>query len=359
MPERVRVGMIGTSWWAEGYHLPILQTHPRAEVAALCGRNRERAVTIAAKFGVPSVYTDYREMYDKARLDAVVIAGPDDLHYIMAMDAIERGLHVVGEKPLATTAVQAEEMYRRAEAAKVKHMVNFTLRWLPTHQLLHELIRDGYLGQVYHIEFTHLAGGQRSGKYAWRFDPRYGGGSLGDLGSHSIDQARHLVGEITRVSAHLAAPVPLTNPDGVTMTAANQTAMVLLEFANGAEGVIHVSGLANVGKRGAVQRYRLDGSGGALESEIDLAGIGAVWGARQGESDLAVLPIPEHIQRVAGKRDAPAHLFPQSTAGYQFVEAILKDTPLTPSFYDGWKAQQVIEAAIEAAKTGKWVDVGE
>ncbi|HEX5416448.1 MAG TPA: Gfo/Idh/MocA family oxidoreductase [Chloroflexota bacterium] len=358
MPERVRVGMIGTSWWAEGYHLPILQTHPRAEVAAVCGRNRERAEAIAAKFGIPAVYTDYRAMYERAGLDAVVIAGPDDLHYQMAMDAIERGLHVVGEKPLATTAVQAEAMYRRAEAAKVKHLVNFTLRWLPTHQFLHELIQGGYLGQIYHVEMTHLSGGQRSGKYAWRFDPRYGGGSLGDLGSHSIDQARFLVGEITRVAAHLAAPVPLTAPDGATLTAANQTAMVLLQFENGAEGVIHVSGLANVGNRGAVQRYRLDGAGGVLESEIDLAGVAEVHGTRQGESRPSRLPIPEHIREAAGKRDAPAHLFPQSTADYQFVEAILRDLPLTPSFYDGWKAQQVIEAAFEAAKSGKWVDVG-
>ena len=134
--------------------------------------------------------------------------------------------------------------------------------------------------------------------------------------------------------------------------------MVLLEFANGAEGLLHVSGLANVGKRGAVQRYRLDGAGGALESEIDLAGVAEVRGQRQGESALATLPIPEHIRRAAGTRDAPAHLFPQSTADYDFVEAILRDTPLAPSFYDGWKAQQVIEAAIEAAKSGTWVKLG-
>jgi len=359
MPERVRVGMIGTSWWAEGYHLPILQTHPGAEIVAVCGRSRERAEAIAGQFHIPSLYTDYREMYEKAELDAVVIAGPDDLHYPMTMAALDRGLHVICEKPLATAATGAEEMYRRAEAAKVKHMVNFTLRWLPTHQFLFQLIQEGFLGRIYHVNFRHLAGGQRSGRYAWRLDPRYGGGSLGDLGSHSIDQARWLVGEIARVSAHLAAPIPLTDPHGAPIASANQTAMVLLEFVNGAQGVIHVSGLANVGNRGAVQLYRLDGAGGALESEIDLAGVAEVRGARQGETSLATLPIPEQIQRAAGTRDAPAHLFPQSTADYQFVEAILKDKPLTPSFYDGWKTQQVIEAAVESANSGKWISVGD
>jgi predicted dehydrogenase len=303
------------------------------------------------------VFGDYREMYQKAGLDAVVIAGPDHLHYPMTLEALDRGLHVLCEKPLASSGVQAEEMYRRAEAAKVKHMVNFTLRWLPTHRFLHQLVRDGYVGRIYHVNFQHLAGGQRSGAYAWRFDPRYGGGSLGDLGSHSIDQARLLVGEIARVSAHLAGPVPLTTPEGSTITPTNQTAILLLEFADGAQGVIHVSGLANVGDRGAVQCYRLDGAAGSLESEIDLAGTAEVRGARQGERRLSVLPIPEPILRAAGRREAPAHLFPQSTADNQFVEAIVRDLPVSPSFYDGWKAQAVIDAAVASARRGTWVAV--
>lgn len=357
MPRNVRLGVIGTSWWTEGYHLPILKTHPRAEVVALCGRNSGRAAALAAAFEIPSIYQDYREMYDRARLDAVVVAGPDDLHYAMTIDALDRGFHVLCEKPLAATASQAEAMYRRAETAKVKHMVNFTLRWLPTHQFLHELIQSGFLGQVYHVNFRHLAGGQRSGKYAWRFDPRFGGGSLGDLGSHSIDQARWLVGEIARISAHLTGPVPLTTPEGVVIAPANQSAMLLLAFANGAQGVIHVSGLANVGRRGAVQLYRLDGAAGTLESEIDLAGVAEVRGSRSGENGLSVLPIPEHLLEVAGSRQAPAHLFPQSTADYHFVETILRDIPPAPSFYDGWKAQAIIDAALESARSGSWAVV--
>ena len=60
MKQSVRVGMIGTSWWADAMHLPSLASHDGAEIAAICGRNRERADEMAGKYGIPQVFTDYR-----------------------------------------------------------------------------------------------------------------------------------------------------------------------------------------------------------------------------------------------------------------------------------------------------------
>src|SRR5262245_45721189 len=114
MPEPVRIGVVGTSWWAELMYLPILKRHPQAQLVAVCGRNRERADQIAQQYNVAHAFSDYREMIEKAGLHALVISTPDDLHYPITMAALDAGLHVLCEKPLALDAVQARAMYERA-----------------------------------------------------------------------------------------------------------------------------------------------------------------------------------------------------------------------------------------------------
>ncbi|MEW6753925.1 MAG: Gfo/Idh/MocA family oxidoreductase [Candidatus Latescibacterota bacterium] len=202
MADRVRIGIIGSSWFADLCHLPNLKSHPQAVLAAICSRGRERAEEMARKYGIPAVYTDYREMIQKAGLDAVAVVTPDDTHYAMTTEALEAGLHVLCEKPLAPTAAEAKAMYEKAEAAGVKHMTFFTNRWHPHYRYLHELVEQGYVGRCFHAHILYMAGFSRGATaHAWRYDRRRANGVLGDLGSHMIDLARWLVGDITQVSA--------------------------------------------------------------------------------------------------------------------------------------------------------------
>jgi len=152
MSQPLRVGVVGTSWWADWMHLPSLKDHPHAQIAAICGRDRVRADEMAAKYDIPQVFTDYRAMIEQGHLQALIVAVPDDLHYAITMDALAAGLHVLCEKPLASNARQAREMYEKAEAAGVKHMVLFTYRWLPQYQYLRELTTQGYLGRCYQAD---------------------------------------------------------------------------------------------------------------------------------------------------------------------------------------------------------------
>ncbi|MDD9857603.1 MAG: Gfo/Idh/MocA family oxidoreductase, partial [Gammaproteobacteria bacterium] len=103
------IGLIGTSWWADSMYLPALAAHPRAAVAALCGRDRGRAERLAKRWDVARVYTDYRQMMRTGDLDAVVIASANDSHHPATMAALERGLHVLCEKPLALSVAEAAE----------------------------------------------------------------------------------------------------------------------------------------------------------------------------------------------------------------------------------------------------------
>src|SRR5215831_17136482 len=125
----VRVGIVGTSAWADAMYLPALKNHPQAEIAAICGRNPEKTQLFAARWDVPHFYTDYRAMIDAEELDAIVIATTNDTHHPITMAALDAGLHVLCEKPLALNAAQAREMAQKAKAVGVKTMVPFTYRY--------------------------------------------------------------------------------------------------------------------------------------------------------------------------------------------------------------------------------------
>jgi predicted dehydrogenase len=361
MTEKVRVGVIGTSWYADLAHLPRINSHPRAALAAICGRNRARAEEMAAKHGIPLVFTDYRDMIAKGDLDALIVSTPDDLHYPMTMDALDAGLHVLCEKPLALNATQAEEMYETAEAAGVKHMVCFTYRWTPAYRYLKQLIDEGYLGRCFHCRFSYLAGVTRPAPYRWTYDRRRGLGTLGNFGSHMIDLARWYVGDIARVSACLDAFVERPGPAGQPLDPANDAAFLVISFENGAQGVIELSTAAHVGNRGQEQHVRLYGPSGTLEADWSFT-EGEIRGARQGEDQWQALPVPDALWKGVDRTQPHfvrlTEAFTRQPIGDRlFIDAILEDRPAVPSFHDGLKAQQVIDAALRSHETGEWVSL--
>lgn len=356
MMERVRVGVIGTSGYAQVSHLPRIASHPQAELAAVCGRDRDRTTDVGKKYAIPQVYTDYRRMIEQGDLDAVVISTPDDLHYEMAMAALDAGLHVLCEKPLALNAEQAQEMFSKAEAAGVVHMVCFTYRWLPHYRYLRHLIDQGYVGRCYHCRLEYVGGHARQGHGGWRFDRQRASGVLGDLGSHMVDMARWCVGEIMRVSAHLG------NYAGGTDTgSASDAALLAVELEGGAQGVIQVSAVAHTGEQGQEQRVVLYGDAGTLQVYGSATGA-KVRGIRDGEERWQELPIPDELW--AGvNREQPfvpqvLELFYRQPVGdRQFVDAILSGTPVSPSFLDGLRVQEVLDGAIAAHEQRCWVPI--
>lgn len=361
MMQKVRVGLVSTSWWAETMFLPSLQSHSQAEVAAICGRNQARAGTIASRYGIPAVFADYRRMIEQASLDALIVAAPDDLHYAITMQALDAGLHVLCEKPLASNVQQAREMADAARAAGVKHMVMYTFRWMPPLQYVRDLITQGYLGRLYHCEFRYLLDYARKPEYAWRLDRKRANGLLGDIGSHLIDTARWLVGDFASVRAQLGYFSNRVGADGQSGTTANDAAFLLATFTNGAQGILQASGVAHLPGRAPQQQVRLYGADGSLEIDLPPFGPGAevmIRAARAEETQFQSLETPP----VYWEKADPAHpssVFTQNRAGARlFIDAILHDEPLAPNFDDGYKVQQVIDAAIESDQMGCAVTIG-
>jgi predicted dehydrogenase len=369
MAKTIRVGILGTSWWADAMHLPALAAHPQAEIVAIGGRNLQTAQAMAQRWNIPQVYTDWEALLAQSNIEALVVSTANDTHYPISMAALERGIHVLCEKPLALTYPQALHMAAYAEKKGLKTLVPFTYGYMPTTRYLKELIDGGYIGRPYHLNLRYYTGYARQGDYMWRFDQsKAGAGVLGDIASHFLYLADLLYGEITGVFALLGHQVerPALDSDGQPYEVAEDSCLLTLQFANGAQGSLHATAVCYEDTPfGQTHHGEFHGSGGTLYTFTDWDTVQEVKGAQVGEGRLHELPIPDHIWN--GARHDTVHntyrdLFrTQDWMTRQFISALANDqqTELHPSFRDGARIQRYIEAGLRSAAEKRWVGVNE
>ncbi len=188
MARKLRVGVIGTGFGSQ-VQLPAFRAHPRVEIVALASGQPGKAAAVAGRFGVPLAFDDYTALV-KADLDLVSITTPPDLHHPMTMAALARGRHVICEKPMALSAVQAGEMLQEAERRGVIHLIDHELRFNPTRRRIKSLIDEGFIGHPRHALFYSASGRADSTRpWTWWSDAARGGGILGAFGSHTVRPA--------------------------------------------------------------------------------------------------------------------------------------------------------------------------
>ena len=352
MGDKLRVGMIGTSWWADWMHLPSIASHPAAEWVAICGRSAEPAQKLADKYGIAAVYTDYRQLLAHEGLDAVVLATPDDTHFEIAMAALDRGLHLLCEKPLTNVLAEAEQMARKADAAGVRHMTLFSWRWAPVWAELKRQLDAGAIGRPLEARFAFLGNDAYSSDYRWRRDGARCNGALADFGAHMIDFTRWYLGEIASVGATIATHI---DRRGIEPRAVNDCATLDLVTTSGAHASLALNMAAHIGD----QLYRIDvdifGDKGSFEGQLALFGSeGGAWLRRCGAGQAAFETA--HQERFAvdfGERpDFFAPYVESSAGGRAFVDAILAGRPASPDLHDGVAAQRVIDAALRSHASG-------
>ena len=355
MSEKLRVGVVGTSWYAENFHILKFHELPNVELVALCGRNRARAEELAAKYAIPQVYTDFREMIAQAGLQALAVAAPDDLHAPITLAALEAGLHVLCEKPMALTAADAKAMVEKALQAGVKHMICHSSRWVPANVYVKQLLEEGYIGRCYQVDIREV--GDYGSDYMWRFDRQHALGILGDLGSHMIDLGLWYVGDIAQVAGTLSTFVDRRSPDGLHAATANDSASLLLRFKNGAQGMIQVGAVNQVGALAHQTTIVLAGSEGTMELRYHIfGGVVELRAIRKGEKEFQTLEVPPELLATAYQNPAlgPVNV---SSAARAFVDSVTFDRVEHPTFEDGYKIQQVIEAVLESDQKGTWVSI--
>jgi predicted dehydrogenase len=354
----LRIGLVGTSWWAEAMYLPALADHPHGRITAICGRNRENGDRVAAEWGIPQVFTDPEEMFDE--VDAVIVASSNASHHPITLAAINRGRHVLCEKPLGLDAQEADELAAAAQRAGLITMTPFTYRFMPMIRQLRHHLDDGYVGRPYHLAARYYTGFARDGEYSWRFDrDQAGSGVLGDLGSHWVDLALYLLGPIVEVGAITGSSVERApHPDGIDYDVCEDSALLTVRFASGAIGHLTVSAVCWVGTPfGQSHHVEIHGSDGTLEAVSDWDTVQEVRGSRSGElGPTRPLGRPPEIWdglRTTTVHDTYRDVFRSTEAMTRgWVTGIAEGRPVSPDLAHGALVQRIIDAAIASAADG-------
>lgn len=190
--SRLRFGVLGTANIARNQVHPAIQSSRQAELLAIASRDGARAREFARKSDIPKAYGSYEALLDDAEIEAVYIPLPNSMHHEWAIRAAEKGKHVLCEKPLAISVIQAREMQAAADANGVTLMEAFMYRFHPRTRKLLDLVERGTVGPVRMIRSAFTFKLQKADNI--RFFPELGGGSLFDLGSYCVDFSRRLAG---------------------------------------------------------------------------------------------------------------------------------------------------------------------
>ncbi|MFV0407454.1 MAG: Gfo/Idh/MocA family protein [Propioniciclava sp.] len=194
----IRLGIVGAGTWGET-HARIYQAHDAATVVAVCDRDGTRAQQMAAALGISSWYDDYDQMFTEAGLDAVAIVTPDFAHADIAVAAAGKGLHMLIEKPLATTVEDVHRITDAVAAAGVRAMVDLHNRFSPPFHTAHQNLVAGELGQLQNAYMRlNDAKWVATDMLPWAAQSSI----LWFLGSHSVDTLRWFFDdEVVRVYA--------------------------------------------------------------------------------------------------------------------------------------------------------------
>ena len=201
--NKLKVGIIGLGGICRGAHMPGYLKMDNVEIAAICDILPEKIDSFKKDFNMPDIpsFTDYGDLINFEGLDYVDICTPNYLHSIIAVEAMEKGLHVFCEKPDAVSVEEAEKMREAAEKYSRHLMVMRNNRYRATAKYLKQFIADGKMGEIY----CGRCGWQRRrgipGKGGWfTTKAQSGGGPLIDLGVHMIDLSIWLMGNPTPVA---------------------------------------------------------------------------------------------------------------------------------------------------------------
>jgi predicted dehydrogenase len=374
MNRVVNVALVGYAFMGRAHSnawrqvTPFFSPRLTPRLKVICGRNAAKVGDAARVLGWEESETDWRAVVARDDIDIVDVSTPGDSHAEIAIAAAKAGKAVICEKPLANSVPEARRMLAAVEKAGVVHMVCHNYRRVPAVMLAHQLIADGRIGEIRQFRGTYLQDwiADPSFPMVWRLDKsKAGSGALGDIGAHSIDLARYLVGEIAEVSGHLETFIR-TRPIAGSRTkrgrvTVDDAAIALLRFTGGAIGTLEATRMARGRKN--QNRLEINGSKGSIAFDLERLNELEVYF----ESDPA--PV-RGFRRILVTESAhpfmkawwpPGHLIGyEHTFTHTFfdlLEAIADDQVPSPNFADGLRNQQVMAAIEKSSMTRRWATV--
>lgn len=370
--KEVNVALIGYNFMGRAHSNAYRQVGPfmsprlRPRLKVLCGRSAGGVKEAASRLGWEEAATDWREVVRRKDIDLVDVSTPGDSHAQIAIAAARAGKAVLCEKPLANTVKDAEAMLVAAQKAGVVHMVCHNYRRAPAVMLAKKMIDSGDLGTIHHYRGTYLQDWILDPKLPllWRFQKgKAGSGALGDIGSHSLDLARFLVGEITEISGDLKTFIKqrplLENARKKGRVTVDDASAALVRFGNGAMGTIEGTRMA-AGRKN-YNRFEINGSKGSVAFDLERMNELEVFftsdpGPSQGFRRILVTEPAFHPYIKSwwppGHIIGYEHTFTHTV--YDLLEGIRKGRSPRPNFEDGVRNQKVLAAWEKSAKTRRW-----
>ncbi len=362
MPE-IGIGVVGGGYMGKAHSVAmaavgaVFNTSLKPRLEMIAASSDASAERYREAFGFARGTGDWRTLVQDERVDAIVIATPQELHREIAEAAFALGKPVMCEKPMGATLADAEAMVRAAKGHV--NMVAYNYVRTPATQYARKLIADGEIGDV-----TWFRGEHTEDFYAdpqepatWRAQGR-ANGTMGDLAAHMINAALALIGPMASVNAEIET-VHKTRPGGEVTN--DDHAQFMCRFANGVMGHLYFSRVSTGRKMGYA--YEISGTKGAIR--FDQEDQNALWLYRM-EGPEAERGFRKILTGPAHPDYEPFCLGPGHGTGYQdqiiieakdFLTAIETGTSVWPTFRDGLDVMRIIDAAWQSAETRAWVDL--
>ncbi|NNF23316.1 MAG: Gfo/Idh/MocA family oxidoreductase [Rhodobacteraceae bacterium] len=364
MPD-VGIGIVGGGYMGKAHAVAmsavgaVFETALRPRLEMVAATSAENAERYRRNFGFARATADWQQLVADPRVEAVIIASPQDTHRAIAEAAIALGKPVLCEKPLADTIEDARAMVDAAEAAGVPNMTAFNYIRTPASQFARKLLADGAIGDLTYFRGEHTEDflADPSMPFNWRCEGA-ANGNLGDLAPHPINAALALMGPITKVMAEVEC-VHRERPGGTVTN--DDHAQIICRFESGVMGHIYSSRIATGRKMGYA--YEVHGTKGAIR--FDQEDQNAIWlyraeGPEAERGFRKILTGPAHPDYL------PFCQGPGHGTGYQdtiiieardFLTAIETGEAIWPTFRDGLAVAEVTEAVAKASNTGQWTPV--
>jgi predicted dehydrogenase len=379
----IGVGVVGFGWMGEvhtrayqrlRHHYPHLPLNPA--LVSVADPEPGRADSAADRYGFARATEDWRDLVADPDVRAVSVTAPNFLHREIGVALSEAGKHIWIEKPVGLTAQDAREVAAAVARAGVQCAVGFNYRNAPAVARAREMIDGGAIGTVTHARFRFFSdyAAHPQGALSWRFERARGGnGVLGDLGSHAIDLARYLLGEIEALVADTAVfiphrPVPTGAGShfdlavgGKLRTVENEDYLgCLLRFAGGARVTLEASRVS-VGEQNTYG-FEIHGTKGALSWDFRRLGeLGVSLGdGYQNQSVSTVFVGPGQGEFGAfqpGAGIAMGYDDLKVIEAARFLRSVVEGKPYGATIGDAVASATALDAVVESVETGSWVGV--
>jgi len=342
---RIGIAIVGTGFGRYGL-APAFRSDPRSDLVVIVGTDLAKTRRYAVELGVRGALADWREALARPDVHAVAIACPPVHQAEIAKAALAGSKAVFAEKLLAVRMEDARELAAVAAHARVANMVDYIFPELETWRQARRRIEEGAIGRVRHffLDWRMESDEQRRQTPGWKTDSTRGGGVLQHFASHSVHDVEWMLGPIAAVAASLERAPGIPSP-GESLVAAT------LRLSSGAVGLLSVT---NAAPGGSGHRLEVYGELGMLQLWNPSRDPVAGFELRQGGAGD---PAP----RVVARERPPPHAGVDSRVAAvsrlvgRFLDWMETGRATRPSFQDGLRACEVIDAIQRAAAGGGWI----